>query len=574
MTRPFPKTTRKTVAKAAVLSLLLVSLAALWRPAPSAAQSQENEDLIFSTNPSADARAAEKAVEALEESAPAQESALEPEPAANPETEPVAPEEPSVPEEPSDDESVKEIDVLIDTRHAHDFSDCPLTLEDRNYHRIYSFNRAFERLKSRGVRVERYESDAPLDAELLARCKTLFLNLPSGDKEPFLLSELVDISNFIKSGGSAFFIVDHTNCYFHQSRLKPLFNELDIEPQFYGVCDMNQALGSGYGWIYLDKFSPSPVTQNLRQIAFQTGGGVDPRDAVVWSGDKSWRDAPNMPVYGEADLAYYGNFLPDKGERVGSNGCVLAKEFGRGKIVVVGDQNLFSAFFLQYLDNYRLWLNSFAWLLDRPELADPQTYLKNVVSDDAILCWEELAPFARRFGNPDQEGYYNLYASLCRRYDPFCVANDDSELGLSANVLLLLNSGSDASQTTLEVAYKQLAQGKTAIFLDPPEDAIQNDELLPAKLLKRLGENGVERAKAPDAPQSDSNPAPRKYVERIDLSNGGTLILQRGRKSFSNADVPAPEATVLMLQQANLNALLQTIDSAMSEKRDENKSNN
>ncbi|MBR0225629.1 MAG: hypothetical protein IJL92_06180, partial [Thermoguttaceae bacterium] len=39
-------------------------------------------------------------------------------------------------------------DVLIDMRHAHDFSDYPLTLDDRYYHRIYSFHRAFSYLKS------------------------------------------------------------------------------------------------------------------------------------------------------------------------------------------------------------------------------------------------------------------------------------------------------------------------------------------------------------------------------------------------------------------------------------------
>ncbi|MGN0911236.1 MAG: hypothetical protein ACI4NV_07465, partial [Thermoguttaceae bacterium] len=45
----------------------------------------------------------------------------------------------------------KSVDVLIDMRHAHDFSDYPLTLDDVFYHRIYSFHRAFESLKTLGL---------------------------------------------------------------------------------------------------------------------------------------------------------------------------------------------------------------------------------------------------------------------------------------------------------------------------------------------------------------------------------------------------------------------------------------
>ena len=94
--------------------------------------------------------------------------------------------------------------------------------------------------------MEKSDSDIPLDEETLAKCKALFLNLPSGDKAPFLLKELVAIRNFINAGGSAFFIVEHTNCYFHQSRLTPLFHELGIEPQFY-VSARNEKLDLGMG---------------------------------------------------------------------------------------------------------------------------------------------------------------------------------------------------------------------------------------------------------------------------------------------------------------------------------------
>jgi hypothetical protein len=459
----------------------------------------------------------------------------------------------------------EEIDVLIDIRHAHDFSDFPLTTEDRNYHRIYSFHSAFAYLKSQGVKVEKSDSDIPLDEETLAKCKALFLNLPSGDKAPFLLKELVAIRNFINAGGSAFFIVEHTNCYFHQSRLTPLFHELGIEPQFYSICDATKNLGTGYGWIYLDKFTPSPITHNLRQIAFQTGGGVDPRNAVVWSSEQSWQDAADIPMYGEADISYFGNFLPEKNERVGSSGAVLAKEVGQGRVVVVGDQNIFSTFFLQYLDNYRLWNNSFAWLLDRPELADPQKYIASVKDSKLILCWEELRPNAKRFGSPDANGYYNIYAVLCRYYRPFCIANDDSEIGLVSKILIWIDADENESQEAVDFAYKQLKSGKTLLVLDPSKDVFKKEKSPLLTIIRKLKENGVEN----DAPTTlfsldENDKKGLDGIEEINFSNGGKLVTLKGKDSFNNSEIPAPEAKLLLRQQENLKTLLKIIDTELN----------
>ncbi|MBP5623135.1 MAG: hypothetical protein J6X44_14100 [Thermoguttaceae bacterium] len=461
----------------------------------------------------------------------------------------------------------RDIDVLIDMRHAYDFSDFPLTIDDRLYHRIYSFHRAFTYLKSQGVQVEKYESNEPLSYEYLSRCKTLFLNLPSADKEPFLLSELVSIKKYIEEGGSAFFIVDHTNCYFHQSCLKPLFHELDIEPQFYSICDATQNIGAGYGWIYFNKFAPCPITDRLRQIAFQTGGGVDPRYAVVWSSEASWQDSANIPIYGEADLGYFGNFAQDEDERVGANGSVLVKEIGRGKIVVVGDQNIFSPFFLQYLDNYRLWINSFAWLLNVPELADPQRYVASGIDEKRVLCWEELRPNAKRFGDPDPKGYYDVYSALCRYYNVFCIANDDTDIGLVSNVLIWIDADEETSQEGVEFAYKQLERGKTLLVLDPAEGVLDKDDSPLTVIIRKLEEKGVQTKKNNATVASEEiKGGESSTAQMIEFSNGGKIIALHGKDSFDNSSVPAPESKPLFLQQENLKTLMKTIDSELTEK--------
>ncbi|MDO5309290.1 MAG: hypothetical protein Q4G03_07335 [Planctomycetia bacterium] len=444
--------------------------------------------------------------------------------------------------------------VLIDLRHAYDFSDFPLTLDDTFYHRIYSFHRAFEKLENRGVQVDKYrELDEPITLDLLKRYNAVFLNLPSGDKSPFLVSEIFAFRDYVREGGGLFFIVDHTDCYFHQSRLTPLFHEIEIAPQFYGVCDSKQKLGNGTGWIYMDAFASHPVTENLRQIAFQTGGGVDPRFAVAWSSDESWQDASLRPIYGEDDLAYYGNFSHDDNEPVGASGVVLAKEFGKGKIVVVGDQNLFSAFFLQYLDIYRLWMNSFAWLLDYPELANVATYLDEARQSHFFVCWEELAPKAKRFGNPDEDGYYHLYTNLCRRYNVFCIANNDPEF--DSNVTLILGKNS-LSQAGLDFSTRQLEGGRALIIIDLPQDALSSENSWVNVVIRRLKDKGIEL-------KSDQDENDAKLINRQVLlfSNGAkVVVINNFPGSYDNSSVPRPEARLLLRNQMELERLFDVIN--------------
>ena len=458
--------------------------------------------------------------------------------------------------------NVDTVDVLIDMRHAYDFSDYPLSVDDRYYHRVYSFHRAFESLRARGVRVEKYDSKEPITSETLARCKTLFINLPSGDKEPFLVSEIIAIHDFVESGGSLFLITDHTNCYFHQSRLTPLFHELDIKPQHYGVCDKEQSLGSsGFGWIYIDKFDEHPITRGLRHIAFQTGGGVDPRFAVAWSGPNSWQDAPIMPIYGEADLAYYGNFSLDSNESAGSSGVVLAKELKKGKIVVVADQNIFSPFFLHYLDVFRLWNNIFAWTLDRPDLADVSQYVQTVKQGRLLVCWEELMHDASRFGDPDPNGYYHIFTTLCRYYNIFCVAHNDP--AITPDAIVLLHGGKTYSPEGLDYAYKQLLAGKPLIVIDPSDDVLDDESSELSILVKKLvNEAGVGFSVSSPI----DNTSGKNYVERFELTNDGTITLVRCRNSYDNNSIPKPESRLLFTQMEDIKVLLNVIDAALKPK--------
>ncbi|MHB8902636.1 MAG: hypothetical protein ACYC6Y_28080, partial [Thermoguttaceae bacterium] len=239
--------------------------------------------------------------------------------------------------------------ILIDWIHANDFSMIGLRPGIYDYHVIFGFRHGIEYLESRGVGHE-YASDGRITPERLAARKLLLINLVSAEREPFLVSEIVAIRNYVEEGGSLLVVMDHSNCYFHSHRLKPLLTELGIEAFVDTSCDVPpQTLGTGNGWLRITNFSSHPITNGLRCLGFQTGGRLDPRYSVAWTSDRAWADEWAIGIYGNtSDIGNYGNFTRDDHEPLGPHGVVLAKEHGRGRIVIVGDQNMWGDAFINY----------------------------------------------------------------------------------------------------------------------------------------------------------------------------------------------------------------------------------
>ena len=86
-------------------------------------------------------------------------------------------------------------------------------------------------------------------------------------------------------------------------------------------------------------------------MAFQTGGTVDDRFAIAHTSERSFADQSIFHPFGEGDdPGMYGNWKPDPGERLGPLGVILAKDFGKGRIVMVADQNVFGNLFFDFAD--------------------------------------------------------------------------------------------------------------------------------------------------------------------------------------------------------------------------------
>ena len=453
----------------------------------------------------------------------------------------------------------KAADILIDAVHANDYSDFGLQPDLYDYHRTCGFRRGFEFLGHCGVRIARHETRL-LTGEKLRSHRLLFINLVSGERPPFLVSEVNAIVQFIREGGSLLLVTEHSNTYYHMHRLLPLLAELDIEGFLDTACDVSpHTLGSGNGWVAVESFREHPVTAGLRRIALQTGGCVDPRFAVAFTSEKSWADAWVTSEYGESNApGFFGNFQRDPGERGGPLGVVMAKEFGQGRIVVVADQNFFSDTFINYADNYRLWLNTISWLLRDEHLNDPAAYRRFLPRRVLLLEDFELATF----GSDDRFGCVNLMGFLSRYYWVFADNRSATEPdGRAVDDLIVLPNGHfELTPDILKVAVDHLRGGGPVLFLHTFPGAVADTS---SGVYQTLRAAGLDDPATATLSQIDD------IRSTLTLPDGGSVTLFRPRFSLYNNAIPDPgrkpnaeQSRVYESLKKNIDDLLPPLSSA------------
>lgn len=432
-------------------------------------------------------------------------------------------------------EKFEGLSILVDAIHCHDFSETGMQENNYDYHEICGFFFGYEYLKTRGIQIERAEKGR-LTPELLAKHDMLAINLISADKSVFLVPEIFAIRDYVKNGGSLFVVTDHSNCYFHANALEPLFEELEIETTRHTACDRGKnTLSTGNAWLLVSRFDPHPITEGLRRLGVQTGGTVDSRYAVAWTSDRAWADNWFCPPYLESrriiDLksekkepqyeitgpGLYGNFTQDPDEPTGKLGVLLAKEFGKGRIVIVNDQNMLADTFINYADNYRLWLNAFAWLLREEKLKDPVPY--RLSRKPAIWVVENFN--SAEFGSDSQHGMFYTWVTMNRYFWPF--ANDR---GFESSELAVLAEGySLVSEETIQDLAAHLRRGKNILSLHTESEVFEASGSVIGGLLEQFGIENPTTEKSGD-------------IEILKVPEGGKIFLIGGLELFSNQTIP------------------------------------
>ncbi len=263
--------------------------------------------------------------------------------------------------------------ILADHYHSRKQNpeDYVLKEGEFGYQGVFGFRRIFQHLTNNGYHWGSTR-ELPLSRERLKGYDVLFINLVSSDRPDFSDDEVKAIIEFVDGGGGLFVIADHTNVYRHAERVNRFLIPMGIEVLYSIAVDFPPEHSiAGLGWTLTDDFTDHPVAKDLHQISLQTGGPMQSDGGgVALTSDKSFADFWDPEDTG----GYYGNWRFDGDESVEPKGpleVVTAVNYGKGRIVVVGDQNIFGDAWTHYVDNFELAANAFEWLAKREDAAKP-----------------------------------------------------------------------------------------------------------------------------------------------------------------------------------------------------------
>lgn len=298
-----------------------------------------------------------------------------------------------------------------------------------SYQGVHGFSRLFDHLEQNGY-PWRPIYDGPLTDVILADFEVLFINLLSEDYPDFEPDEIRAIQRFVGQGGGLVAISDHTNVYRHAERLNRIISPMGIRALYHTAVDSGAASVTGSGWIAIERLTDHPINDGIETISFQTGGGFEPDNGIAFLSDLGFADLWNPGVDG-----YYGNWTHDGDDEVEPRGrnvaVVAATTYGQGRVVVVGDQNIYGDVWLPYLDNFAHALNVFEWAAqaeDEPiALRDRPTELTELAIDVRLS--------GSRAGQTDPSGYYGLFHHLNRQ--PTVFARAVNRLQPNAEALIL-----------------------------------------------------------------------------------------------------------------------------------------
>lgn len=351
--------------------------------------------------------------------------------------------------------------VLVDLYHTR--------LQNPQEHRLYKWNyayqgvhgysRLFDHLKSNGYPWSATR-ELPLSEERLEGFKVLFINLLHEQRPDFSADELEAVRKFVERGGGLFIIADHTNVYRHAERVNRLLKPMEIEVLYHSALDYPPNSVSGTGWIAISDLREHPTNEGVEMISFQTGGPMNKEHGVAFLSDKGFADLWNEEETG----GFYGNWTFDGDEAKEPKGkdvsVVAAHTYGKGRVVVVGDQNIYGDVWLHFGNNFEHALNVFEWVGGQDELSTtPLRETKPIginIAHDITLS--EYKP-----GRSSQQDYYAFFVNWNR--DTTVTGRGAIKIDPEAHDVLVLTSPTQTpTAEQLDQIKLMLDQGKRVVI--------------------------------------------------------------------------------------------------------------
>lgn len=348
--------------------------------------------------------------------------------------------------------------VLVDLYHTRlqNHEDYRLGKWDYQYQGIYGYYRAFEHLRGHGYKV-RTIREMPLSAQRLEGFDLLFINLLDSNRPAFSREEYAAVQQWVRQGGGLFVIADHTNVYRSAERINPLLAPMGLEVGYHTVMEgAPEYAVNGLAWLLLMDFAPHFVTQGVEVISPQTGGPILGPHGVAFSSASSFADFWDVEDTG----GFYGNWRFDGDESIEPRGplaMVAATEYGDGRVVVVGDQNIFGDAWLYFADNFDLMMNSFQWLAglegEAPlRAARPSGYPIGL----------DMSHSDYNLGRGGEDAYYPFFVNFNR--DPQVTARARMGVDSEDAALFIMDPSVAYDAVAIQRIRRYFQQGKTVIL--------------------------------------------------------------------------------------------------------------
>lgn len=398
--------------------------------------------------------------------------------------------------------------VLVDLIHApennpEDYNHNKCNYE---YYNNYSAFRLFKHLTRSGFEYSCVRKGV-LTSALLNSFDILFINLIHEAQPHFLPQELTAVHNWVEQGGGLMVICEHTNAYHSAEKINPLITPLGLTVQWTAALDIPEFCTMPPGWILVRHVDKShPVNKNVTTLHMKSAATIKAHEGTLF-------DSQNRPpqsagiaflsAEGWADEAgdnppdFYGDGVYNEGDEKGHLPVIGVSEFGRGRVMVVGDQNMHGDAWLYFRHNFRQAMNAFEWLVEPSLTRKVNPCTLNAKGELANSTVETKIGVDTRFNScsvakQGRSDYFSFYCNLNRDHDVMAMAvsfgerelastehgdgvcsaygdyDDDGCAGL--DVMILPSPSSAIPQQDILNIQDMIWGGKTVVVLLDPSD--------------------------------------------------------------------------------------------------------
>jgi hypothetical protein len=229
------------------------------------------------------------------------------------------------------------------------------------WHGRYSIDEAYrdwaERLRQKGYEVAANRT-SPLTLSLLSQYDVCVLALPT---QPFAPEEVAALKAFVANGGGLLLLAD---AFGGGTVLNPISQEFGITINSDVLADWDDSRPIRPFHFFIHTWPrPGPLTAYVDLVMYDWGSSLtlqEPAWAFGTGDPDTWIDD--------------GDGQQEPGETIGSPVGMAAAEYGAGRVVAIGDANLFMNMYSREFDNAQLSVNVVDWLAgEEPAVLEPNT---------------------------------------------------------------------------------------------------------------------------------------------------------------------------------------------------------